>query len=115
VVGGDANVLDGGAGNDVLTGGDGYDSFIGGSGADRFVFTATGSPYLRSDDIRDFNAAQGDRIDLTALGITSGQLVIQSAGQNAYVAAVDLDHNGSFDFGLTVFSGQPLVNGNFIF
>ncbi|WP_437882588.1 calcium-binding protein [Pseudomonas sp. LRF_L74] len=73
-----ANILKGGAGNDVLNGregddvldgGAGSDSLTGGSGADRFVFGKLEDMGLGdlADLIRDFNAAEGDRIDLSAL------------------------------------------------
>jgi len=51
-------------GNDTLLGGAGNDILIGGSGADTFVWKAgdTGN-----DVIKDFNASEGDRIDLRDL------------------------------------------------
>jgi serralysin len=58
------DVLKGGAGNDTLTGGHGKDHLTGGPGADHFVFTSLGD---RGDRIADFNASQGDRIDVSAL------------------------------------------------
>lgn len=62
--GGDgADRLYGGAGNDTLVGGAGNDTLIGGAGADRFVFAAGDG----HDLIADFNSAQGDRIDLSAI------------------------------------------------
>jgi Ca2+-binding RTX toxin-like protein len=79
-LGGD-DLLDGGLGNDILIGGYGIDTLIGGRGAD----TLTGGPgldffqYAAFNDsragtgygidlIEDFSAAQGDVVDLTALG-----------------------------------------------
>ncbi|WP_395593268.1 retention module-containing protein [Pseudomonas sp. B26140] len=58
------DILLGGTGNDTLIGGQGNDILIGGSGADTFVWKAgdTGS-----DVIKDFKAAEGDRIDLRDL------------------------------------------------
>ncbi|MCR8933768.1 MULTISPECIES: LapA family giant adhesin [unclassified Pseudomonas] len=58
------DILLGGSGNDTLIGGKGNDILIGGSGADTFVWKAgdTGS-----DVIKDFKAADGDRIDLRDL------------------------------------------------
>lgn len=55
--------LTGDAGDDVLNGGAGADTLAGGSGADTFVFADTGS----TDFVWDFNAAQGDQIDLSSL------------------------------------------------
>ncbi|WP_160490283.1 S-layer family protein, partial [Pseudomonas sp. R-28-1W-6] len=74
LVGGTGNdTLDGGigndsligdSGNDILLGGSGNDSLTGGSGADLFIWKAgdTGN-----DVIKDFNAGEGDRIDLHEL------------------------------------------------
>ncbi|MNF54019.1 Poly(beta-D-mannuronate) C5 epimerase 4 [compost metagenome] len=56
--------LNGGAGNDILIGGEGDDIIFGGSGADTFVWQAGHSG---NDVIKDFNAAEGDVIDLSDL------------------------------------------------
>ncbi|MGW8464067.1 Ig-like domain-containing protein [Pseudomonas sp. CLCA07] len=58
------DTLDGGAGIDTLLGGTGNDTLIGGLGGDTFVWKAgdTGT-----DVIKDFNANEGDRIDLRDL------------------------------------------------
>src|SRR4051794_38126291 len=66
------DILLGNEGNDTLVGGGGKDTLTGGSGADTFK-------YLRFDDSKganvdlmtDFSAAQGDKVDLTALGTAS--------------------------------------------
>ncbi|WP_433741254.1 tandem-95 repeat protein [Pseudomonas putida] len=65
LLGGTGNdLLDGGDGNDILLGGKGNDTLIGGLGGDTFVWKAgdTGN-----DVIKDFNASEGDRIDLRDL------------------------------------------------
>ncbi len=59
-----SDTLLGGAGNDTLIGGPGDDILIGGSGADTFVWKSGDTGY---DVIKDFNAAQGDRLDLRDL------------------------------------------------
>ncbi|MCG6577021.1 type I secretion C-terminal target domain-containing protein, partial [Pseudomonas sp. AF32] len=58
------DILLGGSGNDILIGGKGNDTLIGGLGGDTFVWKAgdTGT-----DVIKDFKAADGDRIDLRDL------------------------------------------------
>lgn len=73
------DLIDGGAGNDRLTGGEGNDSVIGGAGADlltggtgadRFVFIGKSQSTVAvsgQDTITDFNRAQGDLIDLSAM------------------------------------------------
>jgi Ca2+-binding RTX toxin-like protein len=71
--GGDDDILIGGDGNDELTGGGGTDQLIGGSGADRFVFDdAAGSPAQAPDLVFDFNAVQGDQIDVSGIDAIYG-------------------------------------------
>ena len=58
---GDDNI-DGGAGNDQIEGGRGNDTLKGGAGGDTFIFR---SPFDGTiDTLLDFNAAEGDRIQL---------------------------------------------------
>jgi len=70
--GGD-DVIDGGAGDDTIfgqegddqiTGGEGNDTLYGGSGADTFVFNAITDGV---DTVKDFDAAEGDVLDVSAL------------------------------------------------
>jgi Ca2+-binding RTX toxin-like protein len=61
--GGGKDTIVGGAGNDTLYGQGGADTLTGGLGADTFVFQSA-TAFSASDTITDFNAAQGDRIDL---------------------------------------------------
>ncbi|MDB5983911.1 MAG: von Willebrand factor [Pseudomonas sp.] len=58
------DTLLGGTGNDVLRGGMGDDTLLGGAGADLFVWKSGDTGH---DVIKDFNAAAGDRIDLSDL------------------------------------------------
>ncbi len=68
-----SDVLSGEAGNDVLFGGAGGDALIGGAGADTFRFQGAGDSGTAGRDlILDFNAADGDRIDLSAIDADSG-------------------------------------------
>ncbi|HEV2747592.1 MAG TPA: calcium-binding protein [Allosphingosinicella sp.] len=68
------------AGDDVLTGGRGADALSGGAGADTFVYTGIlDSRVGRPDRIRDFDGAEGDRIDLAAIDADRG-----SAGDQAF-------------------------------
>ena len=60
---GRANILEGGAGADALTGG---------AGADVFVFGEQAND--ATDTIMDFSSNQGDKIDLSALGLTAADL-----------------------------------------
>ncbi|MDB6142883.1 MAG: von Willebrand factor [Pseudomonas sp.] len=58
------DTLLGGTGTDVLRGGMGDDTLLGGAGADLFVWKSGDTGH---DVIKDFNSAQGDRIDLSDL------------------------------------------------
>lgn len=61
-----ADILIGGAGDDWLYGEGGVDTLTGGSGADRFIWTYW-DDVSEVDTITDFNAADGDVIDMTDL------------------------------------------------
>jgi serralysin len=79
---GAADVILGGNGNDTLVGGPGPDRLTGGRGADRFVYLSTADSRPRKskrDTIRDFNAAQGDLIDLRVIDANS-----RRAGNQAF-------------------------------
>jgi Ca2+-binding RTX toxin-like protein len=71
--GGHDDILIGADGNDELAGGGGTDQLVGGSGADRFVFDdASESSAHAPDLVFDFNAVQGDRIDVSGIDAISG-------------------------------------------
>jgi Ca2+-binding RTX toxin-like protein len=60
------NVITGAGGADRLMGGSGADTLTGGTGADVFVYTlVTDSTATATDRIVGFDAAAGDRVDLT--------------------------------------------------
>jgi hypothetical protein len=63
------NVLIGGAGDDTFHLGRGGDWVAGGAGADTFAYS--GTPWA-GGGVTDFNAAQGDRIDVSGLLAASG-------------------------------------------
>ncbi|ENO1831104.1 VWA domain-containing protein, partial [Vibrio vulnificus] len=58
------DTLDGGAGNDILVGGLGNDILTGGDGADIFKWV---DMETARDRVTDFNASQGDKLDLADL------------------------------------------------
>lgn len=67
------DVLSGLAGGDVLKGGLGADILTGGTGADTFVYeTVAESTKTLRDRIMDFSAADGDKIDLSAVDASTG-------------------------------------------
>jgi len=127
------DLLLGGIGNDSLTGGSGQDTLTGGTGADRFVFKSdadSGLGPLQRDLIVDFNAAEGDKIDVRLIdanpvvpGIQAWTYVAGDftgvAGQLRFDATehlllFDRDGGGQADFqialpGVTAFSQTNLV------
>ncbi len=96
--------LDAGIGNDVLIGGFGNDVLRGGDGADVFVYR---SGETGSDTIMDFALGQ-DRIDVSALGITS--LTQALAGSTAAKLVL-----GGQGVTLNNLSTKSLTASNFIF
>jgi len=67
------NEIRGEAGDDRLTGGNGSDSLYGGTGADTFRYLGLShSAAGAGDHIFDFNQAEGDRIDLSAIDAVVG-------------------------------------------
>ncbi|WP_119681650.1 tandem-95 repeat protein [Indioceanicola profundi] len=99
-----------GNGDDLVIGGGGADVQSGGRGKDTFTYkTAADSVNEegRHDLITDFNAREGDRIDLSALGKIGwgGQAALGGGTPSAWYSAtgstaslfVDLDGNGAAD------------------
>ena len=87
--GGDGyDVLWGEAGNDTLNGGSQNDTLIGGTGSDIFVLNVNGK-----DIVQDFNRAENDKIDLTAVAAKEIKLV--TSGTNTIIKAKE-NVNGAF-------------------
>ncbi len=129
------DVLVGGAGNDTLIGGLGADRLNGGGGADRFVYLdlSDSTPaFAGRDRILDFNAAAGDRIDLSAIDANpfvagdqaftlvagdftggTGQISVANFGTEQLVR-LDVDGDGVTDFALTVVTTTALTATAFI-
>lgn len=63
---GDDRLL-GGTGDDILIAGSGNNVLVGGTGADTFVFVGP----IGNSVINDFNAAEGDSIDIVDWGVNS--------------------------------------------
>ena len=62
--------INGADGDDYLTGGHGADKIRGGEGADTFIYNSmedSKSGYNKRDLITDFNASEGDKIDLSSI------------------------------------------------
>lgn len=142
-----ANLLDGGngadqlfgsGGADVLTGGGGRDMFSGGDGGDVFRFATikdfSGSAVTNADVILDFNAAQGDIIDLSGVDAIKQTASVNDAftwigsvaftkvaGQLRYtvsngvgLVSGDVDGNGVADFAIRIDKAPPLTALDFV-
>lgn len=75
---GQADTLNGGAGNDVLYGGTGNDTLTGGAGADKFVFASVLNASTNLDSIKDFVSGT-DKIVLDNdifTGFSAGQTLV---------------------------------------
>lgn len=127
------NVLEGSAGDDKLVGGVGADTLHGGSGADVFSYTGLEDSTVAlggRDVIKDFNSAEGDRIDLrridaiegggenafklvAAFTKVAGQLTI-TAEADHYVVQGDVNGDGVGDFAINVFSPKMLTAADFV-
>jgi Ca2+-binding RTX toxin-like protein len=119
------DILYGDSGNDTLVGGLGGDQLWGGVGADKFVFESTGM-----DTIRDFSAAQGDKLDFSSLlekfdpsthaitdfilkttvnGSTTLSIDADGKGAGLPYAAVVLDHVATVDIQALFNNGQIIA------
>ncbi len=89
-----------GAGDDILNGGLGYDRLYGGTGADTFVFTDYSQYTSIYDRVHDFNAADGDVLDISDL-ISAYDPLTESIGdyvwvdQNAARSYIYIDNDGA--------------------
>ncbi|MGD1932835.1 MAG: calcium-binding protein [Leptolyngbyaceae cyanobacterium] len=89
------DLLRGGDGDDWLIGGEGNDELQGNAGADTFVFQSQNQGL---DTLTDFNAAEGDQIQLVATGFDADlDLGILSADYFAVGAAADTNDRFTFD------------------
>lgn len=119
--------LVGGDGNDMLHGGLGADVLLGGSGADRFRWSSVAESPAggTTDRVVDFDAAEGDRLDLSALapgvlGFIGGAAFAASGAQVQVVSSatasrveVSVD-GGPADLTFVVAGVTGLSAGDFI-
>ncbi|MCC1494027.1 S8 family serine peptidase [Cognatishimia sp. F0-27] len=128
--GDDVDRLLGGNGTDFLDGGSGTDFLTGGSGGDNFVFRSiedTGVGRYRRDEIRDFDSAEGDVVNLylidananaagnqaftfagSSFGGNAGEVILNDyilSGRAVTIASLDVD-------GDAVMDGQIYIVGN---
>ena len=119
------DTLRGGDGDDVLHGGLGRDQLYGGAGADTFVFTdLSDSTRRKFDTIHDFDATEGDLIDLSAVAEftfigsdafsgAAGELRFELTEAGTFISG-DVDGNGKADFGLLLVGDHVVEAGNFL-
>ncbi len=132
--GGGADWIYGEDGNDKLNGEGGSDVLIGGRGADQFIFSSTAdSAVAATDIIGDFNHAELDRINLSAIDANvlktsnqaftfigdsafsgvAGQLHYAFVNGNTLVSG-DVNGDRIADFGILVSGIVPLVAADFV-
>ena len=112
---GGTDVLDGGAGNDRPVGGLGADTLTGGSGADRFVLRTMEDG---ADTVLDFDAADGDRLDLSGVlggfgdryaSLSEDGFVELAAVADGVEVAVDEDGGGDGYLTLVTLKGATVA------
>lgn len=126
--GSDDDYLQGAGGDDILTGGLGRDLLYGGDGADIFAFEAA-SAFDRVDMVRDFDASEGDVLNIADLlsaydpltdAITDFVQFTQNGANTDVQVNVSGDPSGSFEtaftveFGLTGSVTDLLNNGSLV-
>jgi Ca2+-binding RTX toxin-like protein len=121
-----AVTLDGGVGSDTITGSSGVDKIIGGigndiltgnGGADNFIFSEAGD--LHADTITDYNATEGDKLNLSSLldaSFDQNDLVAEfvrlvNDGTSVKVE-VDIDGAGAADWAAVATLSNYHVEGN---
>jgi Ca2+-binding RTX toxin-like protein len=129
LLGGDgADRLSGDAGADTINGGAGNDQLTGGAGADTFVFgnesvrlSGSSAAAIETDNLLDFNAGEGDRIDLSAIdanstlagdqaftfvtsfgGVAGEATLSYDLGANITTLRLDIDGDGNADYQLRI-------------
>jgi Ca2+-binding RTX toxin-like protein len=95
------DILSGGAGNDYLSGGDGNDTLIGGAGVndlyggagyDTFMMSSRLSGGFTDDLVYDMT--DGDKVDVSAWGISDFSQIQAVMGIDYYGAAINAYYNG---------------------
>ncbi|MDB5472129.1 MAG: hypothetical protein JWR84_3689 [Caulobacter sp.] len=98
---GGVDTINGNDGDDVIIGGEGNDLLRGGLGHDDFRVAHAFGPVLETDQVYDFNTAEGDRVDISQIDAIAGG----SDNAFTYVGATFGKHAGemtlSFASGIT--------------
>ena len=123
-----ADTINGSGGNDLIFGGYGADTLTGGGGADTFGFL---SNLDTGDRITDFSHIEGDKLDISALGVASGGFLgaisqagavgahqagyMYDSGSNMTIVYVDTDGVFGADLEIKLDGNIALVSGDFVF
>ncbi len=113
-----ANVLVGSADNDTIVAGGGADTITGGSGNDILWGGTAGDVFVYlsgetgNDQLRDFSLTE-DKLDVSALGITTLAEATAGATVGPNGVVLDLDGQTATLYGVT--SVAQLTDSNFIF
>ncbi|MGE4313459.1 MAG: calcium-binding protein [Pseudobdellovibrionaceae bacterium] len=100
----ESDTLYGGAGDDHLYGDGGDDFLIGGAGADTFHFDS-----LSIDRVRDFNLAEGDKIDITDVLLGHPDWGISDINEFVVLNVVDATRAN-----LAVYKGDPSAGPEYV-
>lgn len=85
--------LSGGDGDDILVGGSGFNDLHGGAGRDTFVMSARSTTSGFSDDLV-YDMTDGDKVDVSAWGVSDFSQIKAVMGVDIYGAAIDAYYNG---------------------
>jgi Ca2+-binding RTX toxin-like protein len=111
-----SDLIEGGGGNDTIISGAGVDTLTGGHGADTFVFNAD----TQDVTITDFNASEGDHIQLefggsastiAFAGTLSDGLSFQTDAGYCTVHSVDVNGDGIMDTQLSINGANMFLLG----
>jgi len=99
----------GGHGDDRINGNQANNQFIGNDGADTFIIARYGTDDTSVDQINDFDRAEGDKIDLTELGVTFADLSFDDTTDTVTVTTAD----GPLEF--VVLGASNILEADYIF
>lgn len=112
------DILHGRGGDDHIFGGEGSDLLLGEKGADRFIYESigdSGEDHSTRDTIIGFSPRDGDRIDLSLLGLDAGNVYL-SCSSNGQLVTVDDGSDSEPILSILVLSTSTLqVEADFLF
>ena len=82
----------GNGGNDIFVAKEGNDSLTGGNGSDTFIFSGDKSLHSHNT-ITDFNIEEGDKIDLSAFGISNAVEALERSTININATFIEISES----------------------